>query len=58
MTGDFSEAGLTDDLEGLDPSLFTGFLEWIDFYEKTYKFVGKFALMGHHLGEPFLFMTL
>ncbi|CAN8016572.1 unnamed protein product [Ixodes persulcatus] len=53
ITGDFSEAGLTDDLQGLsDESLHT-FTQWVEFYEKDYRFVGKLA--GRYYtneGEP------
>ncbi|CAN7986672.1 unnamed protein product [Ixodes hexagonus] len=43
ITGEFSEEGLTDDLEGIsDESLHT-FMQWVDFYEKDYRFVGKLA---------------
>ena len=44
VTGDFTEAGLVDDLDGLDATLFQGFEEWLDFYEKTYTFVGEWGL--------------
>lgn len=40
VTGDFSDEGLIDTLDGLDTAMYGGFQEWVDFYEKTYKFVG------------------
>ncbi|KAM7310286.1 hypothetical protein ISCGN_007199 [Ixodes scapularis] len=48
VTGDFSEAGLTDDLQGLsDESLHT-FTQWVDFYEKDYRFVDMGLDLGRH----------
>jgi len=41
ITGDFSEAGLTDDLTGIKTDSFNGVKEWSDFYEKSYRRVGR-----------------
>lgn len=41
ITGDFSETGLVDDLSGLKTESFNGVKEWSDFYEKTYRRVGR-----------------
>nr|CAB3235070.1 neuferricin-like [Phallusia mammillata] len=40
VTGEFTDEGLTDNLDGLDPNLFLGFDEWSEFYESSYKYVG------------------
>ncbi|XP_076816679.1 neuferricin-like [Clavelina lepadiformis] len=40
VTGDFSDEGLTDVLDGLDENMFGGFKEWQTFYATTYKFIG------------------
>lgn len=43
ITGDFSEEGLTDDLHGMSDESLQSFVQWVDFYEKDYRFVGKLA---------------
>ncbi|XP_064460658.1 neuferricin-like [Ornithodoros turicata] len=43
ITGDFSEAGLSDDLTGVEDDSLLSFKEWVDFYETEYKFVGKLS---------------
>lgn len=39
MTGDFTEAGLIDDVSGLSEQDLLGIADWIKFYEKDYKLV-------------------
>lgn len=39
ITGEFSK-DLNDNLDGLDDSQIAGLFEWLDFYEKTYTFLG------------------
>jgi hypothetical protein len=41
VSGDFKEAGLTDDLDGLSHQDYIGLEEWLKFYHKDYKYVGK-----------------
>lgn len=41
ITGDFTEAGLIDNLEGLDDSSLSGIEDWLSFYREEYKPVGK-----------------
>lgn len=53
ITGDFSEAGLSDDVEGLDDSSLSGIEDWLSFYREEYKPVGK--LIGRYYdtkGDP------
>lgn len=45
VTGDFSEAGLTDDVDGLDDSSLAGIEDWLSFYREEYKPVGKIGLL-------------
>ncbi|XP_006863535.1 PREDICTED: neuferricin-like [Chrysochloris asiatica] len=41
VTGDYSEAGLVDDVSGLSYSDMLTLQNWLSFYEKNYEFVGK-----------------
>lgn len=41
VTGDFTEAGLTDDVSDLSPSEIVALYDWLAFYQKDYKPVGK-----------------
>ena len=41
ITGDFTEAGLTDDLTGLSDEMISGLATWIDFYTEEYNYMGK-----------------
>ncbi|GAQ85811.1 hypothetical protein KFL_002550180 [Klebsormidium nitens] len=43
VTGDFSPAGLTDDVSGLAPSQVAGVAQWRQFYVERYKQVGVLA---------------
>lgn len=43
VTGDFSEAGLVDDISGLSGGDYIGLDEWVKFYDKDYKYVGKYG---------------
>lgn len=49
MTGDFSEAGLVDDVSDLSFSEMLTLQNWLSFYEKNYEFVGK--VIGRFYGE-------
>lgn len=40
ITGDFSEASLIEDLEGIDDSSLVGIDDWLTFYREEYKPVG------------------
>ena len=40
VSGDFTEAGLVDDVAGLQAQDYLGLGDWMKFYEKDYKFVG------------------
>lgn len=42
VTGEFNEKGLIDDTSGFDYRQMLELLHWIEFYDKTYQFVGKF----------------
>lgn len=41
VTGDYSEAGLVDDINGLSSSEILTLHNWLSFYEKNYVFVGR-----------------
>uniref|UniRef100_A0A8D0GNL6 Neuferricin n=1 Tax=Sphenodon punctatus TaxID=8508 RepID=A0A8D0GNL6_SPHPU len=41
VTGDFTEAGLVDDVSGLSPSEMLTIQNWLSFYNKNYILVGK-----------------
>lgn len=41
VTGDYSEAGLVDDVNGLSSSEILTLHNWLSFYEKNYLFVGR-----------------
>lgn len=41
MTGDFTEAGLTDDVSDLSPSQIVALYDWLVFYQKDYIPIGK-----------------
>lgn len=41
VTGDFSEAGLNDDVSDLSPSQIVALYDWLAFYQKDYTPVGK-----------------
>uniref|UniRef100_A0A915IW63 Uncharacterized protein n=1 Tax=Romanomermis culicivorax TaxID=13658 RepID=A0A915IW63_ROMCU len=43
VTGDFSEKGLVDYIDGLTSQDLLGIQEWIQFYEKEYKAVGTLS---------------
>lgn len=42
MTGDYSEAGLVDDVSDLSFSEILTLQNWLSFYEKNYEFVGRY----------------
>ncbi|KAG7174676.1 Neuferricin-like [Homarus americanus] len=53
VSGDFTEAGLNDDVSGLTSADYIGLDDWVKFYDKDYKYVGK--LIGRYYdekGEP------
>lgn len=41
VTGDFTAAGLTDDVSDLSPSQIVALYDWLAFYQKDYTPVGK-----------------
>jgi len=41
VTGDFTAAGLVDDVSGLTSPQWLELLHWFHFYEKTYRYTGK-----------------
>ncbi|XP_035290329.1 neuferricin isoform X1 [Anguilla anguilla] len=49
VTGDFSETGQTDDLSGLSPEQIVALFDWLAFYQKEYKPVGR--LIGRYYSE-------
>lgn len=53
VTGDFTEAGLTDDVSDLSPSQIVALYDWLAFYQKDYTPVGKipFELVRKKLGR-------
>lgn len=42
VTGDFTESGLTDDVDGLNIQELRSLNDWLKFYSKEYKYKGKF----------------
>ncbi|XP_003748250.1 neuferricin [Galendromus occidentalis] len=46
ITGDFTEKGLTDDLDGVSDDMVAGLATWIEFYQKEYSYMGK--LVGRY----------
>ncbi|XP_062392246.1 neuferricin isoform X3 [Sardina pilchardus] len=48
VTGDFSVAGLTDDVSDLSPSQIVALYDWLAFYQKDYTPVGRAE--GHFYG--------
>ncbi|MBN3280242.1 NEUFC protein, partial [Polyodon spathula] len=49
VTGDFTEAGLVDDVSGLSPGQILSLSEWLSFYNKDYVLVGR--LVGRYYSE-------
>ncbi|KAB5522463.1 hypothetical protein PHYPO_G00159800 [Pangasianodon hypophthalmus] len=49
VTGDFTEAGLTDDVSDLSPSQIVALYDWLAFYQKDYTHVGR--LIGRFYSE-------
>ncbi|ELK03726.1 neuferricin isoform X2 [Pteropus alecto] len=49
VTGDYSEAGLVDDVSDLSFSEMLTLQNWLSFYEKNYEFVGR--VIGRFYGE-------
>ncbi|XP_065764545.1 neuferricin isoform X1 [Muntiacus reevesi] len=49
VTGDYSEAGLVDDVSDLSFSEMLTLQNWLSFYEKNYKFMGR--VIGRFYGE-------
>ncbi|XP_077021712.1 neuferricin isoform X3 [Tamandua tetradactyla] len=49
VTGDYSEAGLLDDISDLSFSDMLTLQNWLSFYEENYKFIGK--VIGRFYGE-------
>lgn len=49
ITGDFTEKGLTDDLDGVSEEMIAGLATWIEFYQKEYSYMGK--LVGRLVGD-------
>ena len=41
VSGDFSDSGLTDDLEGLALREYLGIVDWVETYERDYTYVGR-----------------
>lgn len=53
VSGDFSDSGLTDDLEGLSIREYLGIADWVGTYEKEYTYVGRLIGRFHNEnGEP------
>lgn len=40
-TGEFNDAGLTDDLSGVETSHFGEYENWVKFFDKDYKYIGE-----------------
>uniref|UniRef100_K7GCQ6 Cytochrome b5 domain containing 2 n=1 Tax=Pelodiscus sinensis TaxID=13735 RepID=K7GCQ6_PELSI len=51
VTGDFTSAGLVDDVSGLSPSELLTVQHWLSFYSKNYLFVAKGKLVGRFYDE-------
>lgn len=56
MTGDYSEAGLVDDVSDLSFSEMLILHNWLSFYEKNYEFVGRY--FTSFLKISFSFLTI
>lgn len=41
MSGDFSQQGLKENLDGLSLKDIQGVSGWVDFYHQQYKYIGK-----------------
>lgn len=41
MSGDFSQQGLKENLDGLSLKDIQGISGWVDFYHQQYKYIGK-----------------
>lgn len=53
VTGEFNEAGLIEDISGLSNGDYIGLKEWIGFYHKDYKYIGKLVgLYFDKMGNP------
>ncbi|KAF7627194.1 Cytochrome b5 heme-binding domain-containing protein [Meloidogyne graminicola] len=53
VTGDFSTEGLSDDVNGLTDEELLSIDNWLEFYEKDYKFVGVlFGIYYNREGKP------
>lgn len=46
VSGDFSEEGLVDNIDGLDSTSLLGIDDWLSFYQEEYTYVGK--LIGRY----------
>ncbi|KAJ1072310.1 hypothetical protein K5549_016372, partial [Capra hircus] len=51
VTGDYSEAGLVDDVSDLSFSEMLTLQNWLSFYEKNYKFIAIGRVIGRFYGE-------
>ncbi|MBN3308305.1 NEUFC protein, partial [Amia calva] len=49
VTGDFTDAGLVDDVSGLSPLQMVALFDWLSFYQKDYVLVGR--LTGRFYSE-------
>lgn len=59
VSGDFSEKGLVDDVEGLGYQDLLGIFDWIKFYEKDYDLVGYLEGTYYNaFGKPTLRLTV
>jgi len=59
VSGDFTPAGLIDDISGLDDDDYLGVKNWIDFYAKDYAFIGKVeGKFYDSLGNPTEYLHL
>ena len=52
VTGDYSEAGLVDDINGLSSSEILTLHNWLSFYEKNYVFVDWLEGSTERMGYP------
>jgi hypothetical protein len=68
VTGDFTEEGLTDDINDFDEAKMLSLSDWLNFYDKEYKMVGvvegrfydsngKLTSYGEEVSFPFLSNT-
>lgn len=55
MTGEFNEEGLIDTIDGLAINDCLDLQQWMEFYEKDYKFIGKYFTLDPKISGTWSF---